>query len=84
MATTHTPQAIEELLFKSLEEFGAPADEISREATLEDLDIDSLDMAELGQTLHDELGVNLEPKDFEQVKTVGDALSVVEARANGS
>lgn len=84
MATTHTMQDIESVVFSGLESFGADAQAISRNATLEQLDIDSLDMVELGQLIHEELGISLAPKDFEGVTTVGGALSIIESRASGS
>jgi len=43
------------------------------EATLEELDIDSLDLFELGQILHQEFGIEVDPEDFEEVSTLGDA-----------
>jgi len=42
-------------------------------ATLEELDIDSLDLFELGQILHQEFGIEVDPEDFEEVNTLGDA-----------
>jgi acyl carrier protein len=79
--STVTATDIEKCVFDTLETFGVDRSEITREATLEQLDIDSLDMVELGQTLHEELGIDLEPKHFENVTTVGQALTVIEGRA---
>ena len=57
-----------------------PAD-ISRDATFEDLDVDSLDLAELSQIIEDEFGVQLKGDDVGKIKTVGDAVDLVVSRA---
>lgn len=80
MATQATITDIERCVYDTLESFGVERADITPDATLEQLDIDSLDVVELGQTIHEQLGISLEPKDFEDVKTVGDALKVIEER----
>ncbi|HEX8744238.1 MAG TPA: acyl carrier protein [Thermoleophilaceae bacterium] len=81
MSTTpQTADRLEPVLFDAFQQFGAKPEDISRAATLEQLGIDSLDMVEIGQTLYEEFGVNLEPRDFQGVETVGDALRVVSER----
>ncbi|MDQ2935154.1 MAG: phosphopantetheine-binding protein [Chloroflexota bacterium] len=57
----------------ALVEFGADREKLRLEATLEELDIDSLDLFELGQILHQEFGIEVDPEDFEDVSTLGDA-----------
>ena len=52
------------------------------EARFEDLDVDSLDLAELAQIAEDEFGVKIESSDVEGLKTVGDAVELVSARAS--
>ena len=52
-----------------------------REATFEDLDVDSLDLAELSQIIEDEFGVQLKGDDVGKIKTVGDAIDLVVSRA---
>jgi acyl carrier protein len=83
MTTTHTAVHIETRVIEALASFGADPGLINRSATLEALDIDSLDMVELGQMLHEEFGINLEPRDFEGVTTVGEAIAVID-RANAA
>lgn len=75
-----TPQSIEETLFDAIAEIGPDRSEITREATLEDLDIDSLDLVEIAQLVHERWAVELDPQEFGGVKTVGDALDVIAAR----
>jgi len=82
MATTVTPEAVEKVVFDALPQFGADASEISREATFEDLDVDSLDLAELSQIIEDEYGVALKGDDVGKIKTVGDAIDLVLKRSS--
>jgi acyl carrier protein len=81
MATTATPQKVEEVITDALTQFGPERDEISREKTFEELDIDSLDLAELSQIIEDEFGVQLKGDDVGKIKTVGDAVDLVVSRA---
>jgi acyl carrier protein len=81
MATTTDVTQVEATVFKSLETFGAEPTEINREATFEALDIDSLDLAELSQIVEDEYGVKFSSSDVEQLKTVGDAIDYIVAKA---
>lgn len=77
MATTVTPEQVEKRIIEALIEFGADPDELRPEATLEELEIDSLDLFELGQILNQEYGIEVNPDDFENVKTLGDAQSTM-------
>ena len=72
---------IESVVFSALEEFGAEKADISRDATFEVLDVDSLDLAELSQIIEDEYGVQLKGDDVAKIKTVGDAVDLVVSRA---
>ena len=72
---------IEDTIKKSLESFGAEPEHITRDATLESLDIDSLDLAELSQIVEEQFGVQLTGADVTAVKTVGDAIDLVAARS---
>jgi acyl carrier protein len=74
-------QTIEQLVTESLEKFGAEPEAIAREATFEELNIDSLDLAELSQIVESEFGVELTSSDVASVKTVGDAIDLIAARA---
>ena len=72
---------IESVVFTALEEFGAEKDVINRGASFEQLDVDSLDLAELSQIVEEEFGVNIKSSDVESLKTVGDVLDLIAARA---
>jgi acyl carrier protein len=78
--TQQTQDKLERLVFDTLESFGAEPEEISREAGLRELDVDSLDMVELGQIVEEEYGVRLTGADFKETRTVGEAIDVIAAR----
>ncbi len=76
MSTT-TPTEIENTVIESLKTFGAKEEDITRDATWESIDVDSLDLAELAQVVEDEHGVKMEGDDMKQIKTVGDAIDFI-------
>jgi acyl carrier protein len=79
MATQVTDEAVEKVIFDGLVEIGAEG-EVTREATLESLDVDSLDLVELSQIIEDEFAVELDADAVKDVKTVGDVIDLVVAR----
>ncbi len=79
MATQVTDEAVEKVIFDGLAEIGAEG-EVTREATLESLDVDSLDLVELAQIIEDEFAVELDADAVKDVKTVGDVIDLVVAR----
>ena len=81
MASTITPEAVEITVKEAIVQFGPEPDQITREATFEELDVDSLDLAELSQIIEDEYGVKLKGDDVGKIKTVGDAVDLVVSRA---
>jgi acyl carrier protein len=81
MATTITPEAVEKTVYDALPQFGVDESQVSREASFEELDVDSLDLAELSQIIEDEYGVQLKGDDVGKIKTVGDAVDLVVSRA---
>jgi acyl carrier protein len=81
MPTQVTPESVEQTIYDGLVELGTERGELSREATLEDLDVDSLDLVELAQIVEDEYGVELRGDDVKDVKTVGQVIDLVVAKA---
>ena len=81
MAATATREEIEQRVFQALEEFGAEPDQIGPDAEFESLDVDSLDLVELAQIVEDDYGVQLKGEDMEGLKTVGEAVDLVVAKA---
>ncbi|CAA9481948.1 MAG: hypothetical protein AVDCRST_MAG69-828, partial [uncultured Solirubrobacteraceae bacterium] len=45
------PDTVEKVVREALPQFGVEPDDITRDATFEDLDVDSLDLAELSQII---------------------------------
>jgi acyl carrier protein len=81
MSTAVSEEQIEKVVVESLETFGADPEQIKREATFEELDIDSLDLAELSQIVHEQFGVELKGADVAEIKCVDDAIKMIAARA---
>ena len=81
MSTITDTTKIEKTVTDALETFGADPTAIKREATFAEIDVDSLDLAELSQIVEDEYGVTFKSSDVEQLKTVGDAIDFIAARA---
>ncbi len=80
MATV-TADAVEAKFAEELAEMGSDPEKFSREATFEDLDVDSLDLVELAQVAEDEWGVQLGGDDVKDLKTIGEVIDLVVARA---
>jgi acyl carrier protein len=80
MSTTVTEDQIESVVTDALQSFGADPQHITREATFEALDIDSLDLAELSQIVQERFGVELKGSDVAEVKTVQDAIALIAGR----
>jgi len=82
MATQVSTENVEKTIYDGLVELGTERDDLSREATLESLDVDSLDLVELAQIVEDEYGVELKGDDVKDVKTVGEVIDLVVAKAS--
>jgi acyl carrier protein len=81
MSTSTDVSQVETTVYQALEQFGAEPTAIKREATFEELDVDSLDLAELSQIVEDEYGVKFNSSDVESLKTVGDAIDFIVAKS---
>jgi len=76
-----TTEQVEARVVEALASFGPDESLITRDATFEELDIDSLDLVELAQIVEDEYGVVLKGEDMKQLRTVGDAIDMIVERA---
>jgi acyl carrier protein len=76
-----TSEQVENRVVETLASFGPDESQITRTATFEELDIDSLDLVELAQVVEDEYGVVLKGEDMKELKTVGDAIDLIVTRA---
>ncbi|MGO9904056.1 MAG: acyl carrier protein [Solirubrobacteraceae bacterium] len=79
--STLTTEQVQARVVEALASFGPDPELIIREATFEALDIDSLDLVELAQIVEDEYGVVLSGDDMKKLKTVGDAIDMIVAKA---
>jgi acyl carrier protein len=77
-----TTQQVESRVVEALASFGPDPEEITRDSTFEELDIDSLDLVELAQIVEDEYGVVLKGEDMKELQTVGDAVDLIVAKAD--
>mgnify|MGYP003499350689 CR=1 FL=1 len=58
--------------------FGVNPDDVTDASTLEDLDMDSLDVVEIMQAIEDDLGIRVPDEDLEDLTTIGDAAAITE------
>ena len=79
---TATQESVESTIVEAIAKLGPDADQVTRDATFEALDIDSLDLVEVAQVIEEEFGVVLKGEDMEKLRTVGDAIDLVVARAS--
>ena len=67
-----------------VDELGIERDNIAMEARFEeDLEVDSLGVVELLMALEDNFGVKIPDEEAEQIRTVGEAVDLVEKKLNG-
>ncbi|MGD0454691.1 MAG: phosphopantetheine-binding protein [Solirubrobacteraceae bacterium] len=76
-----TRETVASVVIEALVRFGIEASDISLDAQLKDLDIDSLDVVELSQIVREEFGVELSAEDLKDLSTVGEVVDMVAARA---
>jgi acyl carrier protein len=76
-----TTEQVESRVIETLASFGPDVSQINRDATFEELDIDSLDLVELAQVVEDDYGVILKGEDMKELKTVGQAIDLIVSRA---
>jgi acyl carrier protein len=82
MPVKANPESAEKVIVAGLAEVGAEPAEITREATFESLDVDSLDLVEIAQIVEDEFGIELVGDDVQGLKTVGDVIDLVVRKAS--
>jgi acyl carrier protein len=80
LMSTFTADVRGEIVHELSELTGIQAESLTADATLQELDIDSLDLAEFKQVVEDRYDVQLDRDAFTGVVTVGHALDVMLAR----
>ncbi len=81
-STTVTREDVQEKVIDAIAELGPDRAAVVPDATFESLDVDSLDLVELAQVVEEEYGVQIKGEDAAKLKTVGDAIEFVVARAS--
>jgi acyl carrier protein len=78
MTSTINPTDVEAKVLQALSELGGlnPAT-LQPTTSFEEIDIDSLDLVELGQIMEEQLDVMLETTDISELKTIADAVDLV-------
>ena len=71
---TRSPAGIDESILDTLRTMAADPDRLAPEATLAEVEIDSLDLVELVQLVEEAYGVELPQKALDGVLTVGDVI----------
>ena len=78
-----TPHEIKDLLTTLLvDEFDIKPDLLRDSATLAELDLDSLDMVEIGQVIDQKYGVRIKASDGEGVTDFGDIIEMICKKIN--
>ena len=80
--TTLSPDTVFETIADALAEIGPDRDQIRRESTFDSLEVDSLDLVEVGQVIQEHFGVELKGDDMEKLETVGQVVDLVIERAS--
>ena len=81
MSEAISEKQVEDALIDALAEMGPEREEITRDKTFQELEIDSLDLVELAQIIEDEYGVEITDSDMDALKTVGDVVDLVAQRS---
>jgi acyl carrier protein len=82
MPATATQETVEQTIVDAIAKLGPEPEDVTREATFEQLDVDSLDLVEVAQVVEEEFGVALKGEDMEKLRTVGDAIDLVVSRGS--
>ena len=77
--TVFTRDAIEQRIHAALIEFGVEPGG-RPDATWDEIDVDSLDLAELAQIIEEDYGVELRHAGIRELKTIGHAADTIAAR----
>lgn len=72
-----TPDEVLNKIKEIVPKFGVNPDDVKTESTLEDLDMDSLDVVEIMQAIEDDFGIRVPDEDLEELSTIGDAVTAV-------
>jgi acyl carrier protein len=74
---------LEAFVFDTLAEFGPEREDVRRDATLDELDVDSLDVVELSQLVEEKYAIGIKAEVFVGSRTVGDLIDRIAGVAAG-
>lgn len=75
---------VEEIVFSKVAEAkGLDQSTLSRESTFLELGLDSLDMIEFSMDIEDVFGMTINQQDMVEIKTLGQAIDMIEKKKNG-
>jgi acyl carrier protein len=85
MTEAKTVDRIEERVLEILAELGPERDELTPEASLEELEIDSLDLVEMAQVIEEEFEIEIDMAEMRErePRTIGDILAIVRSHGGG-
>ena len=78
--TVFTRDAIEQRINSALIEVGVEPGVSRPDATWDEIDVDSLDLAEVAQIVEEDYGVELRHADMQALKTIGHVVDTIVAR----
>ena len=81
MSATVTTEQVEVVVTEALTELVQNDVQVTRETTFEQLDADSLDLAEMSQIVDEKFGVRLRGDDVAGIETVGQLVDAIVAKA---
>jgi acyl carrier protein len=65
-----------------VDRLGVESDDITVEATFSELDLDSLDLVEFALGAEETFGVKISDDEAEQLRTIGDAVQLLETKTS--
>jgi acyl carrier protein len=85
MTEAKTVDGIEERVLEILAELGPERDELTPEASLEELEIDSLDLVEMAQVVEEEFEIEIDMAEMRErePRTIGDILAIIRSHGGG-
>ncbi|MEU3711223.1 acyl carrier protein [Streptomyces catenulae] len=78
---SRTKESVEGFVLDVLEKLGIERDQITLDASFDDLGVDSLHVTELGQAVNREFGIEVHAADLEESQSLRQALNAIYAKA---
>ena len=82
MPVAVTTETVEAKVIETIASFGPEPGSVTRAATFDELDVDSLDLVELAQVVEERWGLEIRGEDARDVRTVGDAIAMIVNKAD--